>query len=121
MSTQRKKSYCRERIQQLRSWFKRHLMKKLRMACKLSGDPLGGICDLVEVLGVDYVLRLLVAPDEVHNPPAGFVRLMDSDLARYTIEQAIIDFEDSGLFAKLEIETARERIAVYSRRGQRFT
>lgn len=110
----------RMQLYHLRQRFKRHLLKKMKEACTLSEDSLGGICDLVDHLGADEVIHLLVVPDEIHNPPSGFIRLMNSNLARLTIEQAILDFAETGLFTKLQIETARERLAVYARMGQRF-
>jgi hypothetical protein len=95
-------------------------LDKLQEAERLSGDSLGGICNLIEDLGAVEVARMLVDPHDVRSPPDGFVRLMKHDLARYTIEQAIVDYRDSGLFTESEVETARARLAICSRAGRGF-
>lgn len=106
-------------VRGLRRHFKKHLLILLSEAQRRSGDSLGDVFDLIEYLGVDEVIQLLVSPEEVDNPPDGFVRLMRSDLARYTIEQALIDFEGSSLLTRLQVETARARLAAYSGRDNR--
>jgi hypothetical protein len=106
----------RAMIRSLRARLQAHILQKLEEAQRVSGDSLGGIVNLIEYLGVDEVIRTLVDPEEVHRPPAGFVRLMENDLARCTIEQALIDFETSSLLTRLQIETALARLATYYRR-----
>lgn len=106
-------------VRRLRDHFKTHLLKLLKEAQRRSGDSLDELFDLVEYLGVDAVIQRLVSWDEVDNPPAGFVRLMQSDLARYTIEQALMDFEGSSLLTRLQVETARARLANYSPQDKR--
>ncbi|MCA1399097.1 hypothetical protein [Bradyrhizobium sp. BRP56] len=91
------------------------MLTSLREAQRKSGDSLGDIVNLIEYLGVDEVLRILIDPDETGEPPSGFVRLMKSDLARFTIEQVLVDFAASCLLTKLQVETARARLALYSR------
>lgn len=102
-------------VRELRGRLKVHLLKLLKEAQRRSGESLGDVIDLIKYLGADEVIQLLVPAEGIHNPPAGFVRLMRSDLARYTIEQAIVDFAESGLFTRLQLETARARLAIYSR------
>ena len=103
----------------LRARFQEHILEKLREAEELTGDPLGSIRNLVVDLGAVPVARMLVDPQDVRDPPAGFLRLLEHDLARLTIEQAIVDFAHAGLFTEAEIETAKARLAIFSRHKPR--
>lgn len=103
------------RTRQLRARLKAEMLARLKEAQRRLGDSLGDVIALVEYVGVDEVIQSLVDPYQIDKPPAGFVRLMKSDLARYTIEQVLVDFAASSLLTKLQIETARERLALFSR------
>lgn len=103
----------------LRARFQDHVLEKLREAEELTGDPLGSICNLVVDLGAVSVARMLVDPRDVRDPPTGFLRLIEHDLARLTIEQAIVDFGHTGLFSAAEVETAKARLAIFSRHKPR--
>jgi hypothetical protein len=109
----------RRSSQKLQAEFQRHVLEKLQEAERLSRDKLGAVCNLIEDLGAVGVAKMLVDPQDIRSPPDGFLRLMKSDLARFTIEQAIVDFCDSGLFTASEVETARARLAIYSRKSSR--
>ncbi|MHC2289853.1 hypothetical protein [Bradyrhizobium barranii] len=103
------------RARKLRAELKAQMLARLSEAQRKLGDTLGDVIALIECVGVDEVIQSLVDPGETGNPPAGFVRLMKGDLARYTIEQVLIDFAASSLLTKLQVETARERLASFSR------
>lgn len=105
----------RARTRRLRAKLKAQILAKLREAQQTLGDSLGDVIALIEYLGIDEVIQSLVDPDEAAGPPAGFVRLMQNNLARYTIEQALVDSATSSLLTKLQVETARERLALFSR------
>src|SRR5689334_18619125 len=96
--------------------FEEHLPKVLGEAIELTGDQYGYVRNLIADLDAVEVAKLLVDPNEVRDPPTGFRRLMEHDLARLTIEQAIVEFADSGLFTEAEVETARARLAIFRKR-----
>jgi hypothetical protein len=96
--------------------FQQHVLRLLQEATKLTKDALGEVRNLIEDLGAVEVAKMLVDPTDVSDPPAGFLRLMENNLARLTIEQAMIDFADSGLFEVEEIEAARARLANFTPR-----
>jgi hypothetical protein len=93
--------------------FERHVLKLLREAARCTGDKLGDICNLIADLGAVEVAKMLVDPTEVRNPPDGFRRLMKNNLAQLTIEQAIVDFADRGIFTSEEIRAAKARLAIF--------
>lgn len=97
----------------LRARFQEHVLRNLWEAEKSTGDPLGSIRNLINDLGAVGVARILVDPQEVRNPPAGFIRLLNHGLARLTIEQAIVEFASSGIFTEAEVEAARTRLAIF--------
>ncbi len=99
----------------LRARFQQHVLEKLCEAEERTGDPLGSIRNLIADLGAVPVARMLVDPSDVRDPPAGFLRLLEYDLARLTIEQAILDFAHTGLFTANEVETAKARLAMFKR------
>lgn len=103
------------RTRQLRGQLKAHMLTKLREAERRLGNSLGDIIVLLECVGVDEVIQDLVDPNQMHEPPAGFLKLMKNDLARCTLEQALVDFAASSLLTKLQIETAQARLALFSR------
>lgn len=102
-----------------RARFQEHLLEKLREAEELTGDPLGSIRNLIVDLGAVPVARMLVDPQYVRDPSTGFLRLLGHDLARLTIEQAIVDFAHTGLFTTAEVETAKARLRIYGRQKHR--
>jgi len=99
----------------LRAQLKRQMVSRLREAQKTLGDSLGDVIALIEYVGVEEVIQNLVDHDDIDDPPAGFVRLMQNNLARYTIEQVLVDFAASSLLTKLQVEAARTRLASFSR------
>src|SRR4051812_13137088 len=101
-----------ESMDALRAQFQAHLLVRLREAETVTGDRFGGICNLIVDLGAVEVAKMLVDPQETMFPPSGFLRLLKHRLACLTIEQAIVDFADSGLFTDDEVETARVRLAI---------
>lgn len=103
----------------LRIQFQRHLLAKLREAESLTGDAFGSICNLIEDLGAVEVARMLVDPIDLATPPTGFLRLLEHELGRLTIEQAIVDFADTGLFADEEINAAKARLSIFQSRRRR--
>lgn len=107
------------RTRALRARFQLHVLEKLRKAEELTGDPLGSIRNLIVDLGAVPVARMLVDPQDVRNPPTGFLRLLEHDLARLTIEQAIVDFAHTGLFTDAEVETAKARLRIFGRQKHR--
>ena len=108
---------CRRaaRTCKLRKELKAQLLSRLSEAQRRLGNTLGEVIALIEYVGVDEVIQSLVEPGEIGNPPEGFVRLMKNDLARYTIEQVLVDFAASSLLTKLQVETARDRLVSFSR------
>ena len=102
-----------------RARFQEQVLKMLGEAIELTGDEYGYVRNLIVDLGAVEVAKMLVDPNEVRDPPTGFLRLMEHDLARLTIEQAIVDFADSGLFTDAEIEAAKARLAIFRKRKLR--
>ena len=100
----------------LRRQFQRHLLAKLREAESLTRDNLGSICNLIEDLGAVEVARMLVDPVDVTAPPTGFLRLLEHELGRLTIEQAIVDSEETGLFTDEEVVAAKARLSIFRNR-----
>ena len=96
--------------------FQVHVLVRLREAEMLTGDSFGGVCNLIVDLGAVEVAKMLVDPQELMLPPSGFIRLLKHKLACLTIEQAIVDFADSGLFTDEEVETAKVRLATFRKR-----
>lgn len=108
------------RMRMLEARFQEYVLKKLIEANRRTGDPLGSIRNLMVDLGAVSVARMLVDPDEVRDPPAGFLRLLRYDLARLTIEQAVVDFAQTGLFTAAEVETAKARLTMFNRPSNRW-
>jgi hypothetical protein len=96
--------------------FQVHVLVRLREAEVLTGDSFGGVCNLIVDLGAVEVAKMLVDAQELMLPPSGFIRLLKHKLACLTIEQAIVDFADSGLFTDEEVETAKVRLATFRKR-----
>lgn len=103
------------RALRLRAQLRGQILARLKEAQRTLGDSLGDVIALIQYVGVEEVIKSLVDHDEIGDPPAGFVRLMRNNLARCTIEQVLVDFASSSLLTKLQIETARERLASFSR------
>lgn len=95
--------------------FHDRLLRKIEHAEKLTGDDLGGIRNLItDITGVE-VAKLLIDNTALREPPKGFLALTAHNLHYLTIEQAIVDYESSGLFDEEAIRTARARLAIFSR------
>jgi hypothetical protein len=101
-----------ERLQSLRSRLRGRVLAKFEEAEKRSGKSLNDARLLIEMLGIMEVVDMLVG-EQPTVPPAGFRQLMKDDLARFTLEQAMLDFADSGLLTRLQIENARSRLQSY--------
>src|SRR5438128_398124 len=78
-----------ESMDALHAQFQAHVLVRLREAETLTGDPFGGICNLIIDLGAVEVAKMLVDPQETMLPPSGFVRLLKHRLACLTIEHLI--------------------------------
>jgi hypothetical protein len=107
------------RMRALEARFQDYVLKKLNEAKRRTGDPLGSIRNFIIDLGAVPVARMLVDPQDVRDPPTGFLRLLRYDLARLTIEQAVVDFALTGLFTAAEVGAAKARLAIFNRSKHR--
>jgi hypothetical protein len=55
---------------------------------------------------------MLVGPNSTGKFHEGFEFLVRKKISQFSIEQAVIDFKDSGLFSTDEVSSARARIAM---------
>lgn len=102
-----------ESVNALHAQFQAHVLVRLREAEMLASDRFGGVCNLIVDLGAVEIAKMLVDPQETMFPPSGFIRLLKYKLACLTVEQAIVDFAESGLFTDDEVETAKVRLAAF--------
>jgi hypothetical protein len=78
-----------------------------------------GLRELIDQHGAVPVAKMLVDINNVLKPYDGFQVLAEHDLEHLSVEQAIIDFADSGLFTTAEVQTARARLGILKRKKQR--
>jgi hypothetical protein len=96
--------------------FERHLLEKLEWAENLIGYSLAGIREFIVEFGAVQTAKMLVDPNHVLEPDNGFTILVKHGLANLSVEQAMIDFAQRGLFTAAEIKAAKARIAIFANR-----
>lgn len=67
---------------------------------------------MVKETGAVQAAKRLVRPTDLGKIHDGLQVLIDNDLVHLSIEQAIIDFQNDGLFSEDEVSSARGRLAL---------
>lgn len=99
--------------------FEMHVLANLDKAEKSIGYHFKGIRELIAEHGAVATAKMLVDVNMVLNIHSGFRVLDASDLEHLSIEQAVVDYAESGLFTPAEIATAKARLVVTANRKKR--
>jgi len=96
--------------------FKEHVLANIEKAESEIDHSFMGLRELIEQHGAVPVAKMLVDINNVLKSFGGFQVLAQHNLEHLSVEQAIIDFADSGLFTEAEIDTARARLSIHKRK-----
>jgi hypothetical protein len=72
-----------------------------------------GLREMIKDFGAVKAAKMLVDLNNVLKPYDGFQVLSVNDLEELSVEQAVIDFTESGLFTPAEVQTAKSRLLVF--------
>ncbi|MCC8978659.1 hypothetical protein [Bradyrhizobium acaciae] len=95
--------------------FEAIVQQRICEAAKITGYPFLGLRNLVRELGAYGTAKQLIAPtpQNLGRFPKGLRVLFDHGLLRYSIEQTVIEFGQSGrLFAAEDMQHAEDRLAL---------
>jgi hypothetical protein len=95
------------------------VLANLDEAERLTGHNFKGVRDLIDKHGAVDAARMLIDINMVLKEYSGFKILDAHDLERLSIEQAIVDFAESGLFTPAEVSAARSRLWIVANRKKR--
>jgi hypothetical protein len=92
--------------------FEQEVINRLDQATMETGYSFFGILEIIDKVGAVEAAKMLVGPNGTGKFHDGFKLLVRAKLSHLTIEQAVIDFKDSGLFSPDEVSSATARIAM---------
>jgi hypothetical protein len=92
--------------------FEQTVKERLTRATNESGHSFAGIYKIVEDKGAVGAAKMLIRPANTGKINDGLKALVDRNLSHLSIEQAVIDFANQGLFSEKEISSARDRLAL---------
>jgi hypothetical protein len=92
--------------------FEADVIHRLDQATSKTGYLFAGILEIIDNMGAAEAARMLVGPNSTGKFHEGFEFLVRQKISHLSIEQAVIDFKDSGLFSADEVSSARARIAM---------
>jgi hypothetical protein len=95
--------------------FEAYVLSKLDEAEMQLGFVFSGLRSLIGDKGAAGAARYLLDPANIGHPFQGFRRMAENALVNCSIEAAVVQFQDSGLFARPIIETAKVRLLLASR------
>lgn len=99
--------------------FHDHVIRNLMDAEAQLGFPFTGLRKLIDEKGaVAAAIQLLDLTRAVHEQD-GFTTLAENNLLHLSLEQAVIDFAESGLFPASIIASARSRLLLAKNRMKR--
>ena len=78
---------------------------------KAYGFELPILRQLIVRYGAVKAAKMLLDDEKFHRE--GFLRLKDNKLLDYSVEQIVLNHEQSGLFTDYEIEVARNRLGSF--------
>ncbi len=100
--------------------FDAHVLSYLDKAeAEMDGYEFRGLRDLIEQHGAYAIAKDMVDLSRGMKINSGLEKLAECDLLQYSLEQAIIDFADSGKFTKSEVDTARSRLILAKNKAGR--
>jgi hypothetical protein len=99
--------------------FEDHVLANLDEAEGQIGYHFKGLREMIDKFGAVGAAKMLVDLNSVLKPHDGFQVLSANDRESLSIEQAVIDFADSGLFTAAEVQSAKSRLLIFKRKKQR--
>jgi len=100
--------------------FDAHVLDYLDKAeAEMGGYEFRGLRELIEEYGAYTVAKDMVDMNRAMKINSGLERLAEHDLLQYSLEQAVIDFADSGKFTRSEVDTARSRLIIAKNKAGR--
>lgn len=96
--------------------FEDRILANFDEAENLIGYSFTGLRELILDHGAVETAKMLLTIDGVLKQHGGFQVLAAHDLEHFSVEQAVIEFADTGLFTMMEIGTAKSRLAISLRK-----
>jgi hypothetical protein len=92
--------------------FEQTVKERLTQATNETGYSFAGIYKIIKDKGAVVAAKILISPINTGKVHDGLKVLVDRNLYHLSIEQAVIDFENEGLFSEDEISSAQGRLAL---------
>jgi hypothetical protein len=92
--------------------FCQEVVRRIDEATSLTGHQFPDLRELFKKLGVLEAVRLLMSPGTGAGFTYGFRILISADFLHLSIEQAVIDFANLGLFTDEQVSKARATLAM---------
>jgi hypothetical protein len=92
--------------------FEQTVKKCLTEATNKTGHPFTRVFTMIEDSGAVEAAKRLVGPTNSGKIQDGLQVLIDNNLGHLSIEQAIIDSRNEGLFSEDEVSSAEGRLAM---------
>lgn len=99
--------------------FEAHVVGNLTTAEKALGYEFAALRQMLDELGAIGTACHLLDLSRVGQEQKGFTLLAEADLLHLSLEQAVIDFRESGLFPPSLVASARARLLVIKNRIKR--
>jgi hypothetical protein len=92
--------------------FEQVVKERLSQATNESGRSFAGIYKIIEGKGAVEAAKMLIRPTNTGKVNDGLKALVVWKLSHLSIEQAVIDFRNEGLFSEDEVSSAQGRLAL---------